>query len=116
MIELAVYALRSLILILGIWFVSVIIGKKSLLQMTPFDIGILMIISNVVSQPLVNKDVFKTTFGIIVLRGPLRRLCAGNGAAACAVIALSGSLGTKQGGTANASFVLGSMGAFFLFA
>lgn len=64
---LLVYALRSLILVLGIWFVGLILGKKSLLQMTAFDLGILMIISNVVSQPLVNKDVFKTTFGIIVI-------------------------------------------------
>lgn len=62
-----VYALRALILVLGIWFVGLILGKKSLLQMTAFDLGIFMIISNVVSQPLVNKDVFKTTFGIIVI-------------------------------------------------
>lgn len=67
MASLLVYALRCIILILGIWFVSIIIGKKSLMQLTPFDLGILMIISNVVSQPLVNKDSFKTTFGIILL-------------------------------------------------
>ncbi len=67
MLSLIVYAIRCIILILGIWFISIIIGKKSLLQLTPFDIGILMIISNVVSQPLVNKDSFKTTFGIILL-------------------------------------------------
>ena len=59
MVMFLVYALRSLILVLAIWFVSVILGKKAMLQMTPFDLGILMIISNVVSQPLVNKDVFK---------------------------------------------------------
>jgi uncharacterized membrane protein YcaP (DUF421 family) len=62
-----VYALRALILVLAIWFVGVILGKKSLLQMTAFDLGILMIISNVISQPLVNKDVFKTAFGVIVV-------------------------------------------------
>ncbi len=67
MVMFLVYALRSLILVLAIWFVSVILGKKAMLQMTPFDLGILMIISNVVSQPLVNKDVFKTAFGVIVL-------------------------------------------------
>ncbi len=67
MVMFLVYALRSLILILAIWFIGVILGKKSLLQMTPFDLGILMIISNVISQPLVNKDVFKTSFGVIVL-------------------------------------------------
>ena len=67
MVMFLVYALRSLILVLAIWFVGVILGKKSLLQMTAFDLGILMIISNVISQPLVNKDVFKTAFGVIVL-------------------------------------------------
>ncbi len=67
MISLLVYIIRCLILIFGIWFISIIIGKKSLAQLTPFDVGILMIISNVVSQPVVNKDSFKTTFGIILL-------------------------------------------------
>ena len=67
MVSLLVYAVRCIILIFGIWFVSIIIGKRSLLQFTPFDIGILMIISNVVSQPLVTKDSFKTTFGVILL-------------------------------------------------
>ena len=67
MISLIVYCIRCLILILGIWFVSIIIGKKSLLQFTAYDVGILMIISNVVSQPLVNKDTFKTTLGVILL-------------------------------------------------
>ena len=67
MVMFLVYALRSLILVLAIWFVGVMLGKKSLLQMTAFDLGILMIISNVISQPLVNKDVFKTAFGVIVL-------------------------------------------------
>jgi uncharacterized membrane protein YcaP (DUF421 family) len=67
MVPFLVYALRALILVLAIWFVGVMLGKKSLLQMTAFDLGILMIISNVISQPLVNKDVFKTAFGVIVL-------------------------------------------------
>lgn len=67
MISLIVYAVRCIILILGIWFVTIVIGKKSLSQFTAYDAGILMIISNVVSQPLVNKDAFKTTFGIILL-------------------------------------------------
>jgi uncharacterized membrane protein YcaP (DUF421 family) len=62
-----VYALRSLVLVLAIWLVGVILGKKALLQMSAFDLGILMIISNVISQPLVNKDIFKTSFGVIVI-------------------------------------------------
>jgi len=64
---LLVYIVRCIIMILGIWIVSLILGKKSLLQFTAYDIGILMIISNVVAQPLVNKDTFKTAVGIIIL-------------------------------------------------
>lgn len=67
MVSLLVYAIRCIILILGIWFVTIIIGKKSFSQFTAYDAGILMIISNVISQPLVNKDAFKTTFGVILL-------------------------------------------------
>ena len=67
MVMFLVYALRSLVLVLAIWFVGVMLGKKSLLQMSAFDLGILMIISNVISQPLVNKDIFKTSFGVIVI-------------------------------------------------
>jgi uncharacterized membrane protein YcaP (DUF421 family) len=54
-------------MVVGAWLISIIIGKKSLLQFTPYDIGILMIISNVVAEPLVIKDSFKSIFGVIVL-------------------------------------------------
>lgn len=64
---LLVYIVRCIIMILAIWIVSLILGKKSLLQFTAYDIGILMIISNVVAQPLVNKDTFKTAVGVIIL-------------------------------------------------
>ena len=64
---LLVYIVRCIVMILGIWIVSLILGKKSLLQFSAYDIGILMIIANVVSQPLVSKDMFKTAIGIIVL-------------------------------------------------
>lgn len=62
-----IYIGRCVILILATWFVCSFIGKKSLAQFTPYDIAILFIISNVVSQPLVNKDTVKTAIGIIVL-------------------------------------------------
>ena len=62
-----VYVARCIILILATWFICNFIGKKSLAQFTPYDIAILFIISNVVSQPLVNKDTVKTALGIIVL-------------------------------------------------
>lgn len=62
-----VYIARCIILILSTWFICNFIGKKSLAQFTPYDVAILFIISNVVSQPLVNKDTVKTAIGIIIL-------------------------------------------------
>lgn len=62
-----IYIGRCIILILATWFICSFLGKKSLAQFTPYDIAILFIISNVVSQPLVNKDTVKTAIGIIIL-------------------------------------------------
>jgi uncharacterized membrane protein YcaP (DUF421 family) len=67
MISLLVYLTRSIVLILTTWLICNFIGKKSLAQFTPYDVAILFIISNVISQPLVNKDLFKTAFGVILL-------------------------------------------------
>jgi uncharacterized membrane protein YcaP (DUF421 family) len=67
MISLLVYIARSLVMILATWLICNFIGKKSLAQFTPYDVAILFIISNVISQPLVNKDLFKTAFGVILL-------------------------------------------------
>lgn len=67
MLDLLVYLIRSIVLILTMWLICNFIGKKSLAQFTPYDIAILFIISNVISQPLVNKDLFKTAFGVIIL-------------------------------------------------
>lgn len=67
MTELFVYSARCLILCFTVWFILIIIRKKSLAQLTPFDLGILMIISNVAAQPLVTKDSFKTAIGMLIL-------------------------------------------------
>lgn len=67
MLSLIVYIIRSLIIVLATWLVTNLIGKKSIAQFTPYDLAVLFIISNVVSQPLVNKDSFKTALGAIIL-------------------------------------------------
>ncbi|MBC7961148.1 MAG: DUF421 domain-containing protein [Vallitaleaceae bacterium] len=67
MLDLLVYLTRSIVLIITMWLICNFIGKKSLAQFTPYDIAVLFIISNVISQPLVNKDLFKTAFGVLVL-------------------------------------------------
>lgn len=67
MISLLVYLVRSIIVILGTWLGTNWVGKKSLAQITPYDLVILMIISNVVAQPLLTKDSFKTVVGTLIL-------------------------------------------------
>lgn len=67
MIDLMIYIIRSLVVILATWLITNFIGKKSIAQLTPYDLAILFIISNVGAQPLVNKDSFKTAFGMILL-------------------------------------------------
>ncbi|WP_125153461.1 DUF421 domain-containing protein [Clostridium rectalis] len=62
-----VYIVRCFVMILSTWLICNFIGKKSLAQFTPYDIAILFIISNVISQPLVNKDLFKTALGVVIL-------------------------------------------------
>ena len=64
---LLVYAARCVVMVLVIWAVSMVLGKKSLLQFSAFDIGILMIVSTVIAQPLVTKDVVKTAVGVVIL-------------------------------------------------
>lgn len=67
LLSLLVYFIRSIIVILGTWLGTNWVGKKSLAQITPYDLVILMIISNVVAQPLLTKDSFKTVVGTLIL-------------------------------------------------
>lgn len=67
MLSLIVYIIRSLIIVLATWLATNLVGKKSIAQFTPYDLAVLFIISNVVSQPLVNKDSFKTALGALIL-------------------------------------------------
>ena len=68
---LLIYAVRCVVMVLVIWIVSIVLGKKSLLQFSAFDIGILMIVSTVIAQPLVTKDLFKTAIGVAILLGSI---------------------------------------------
>ncbi|SDX55718.1 DUF421 domain-containing protein [Paenibacillus sp. CF384] len=65
--EFFVFAVRCLIVLLATWLVTNFIGKKSIAQLTPYDLAILFVISNVAAQPLVNKDSFKTAAGMIFM-------------------------------------------------
>ncbi|EIT85576.1 hypothetical protein A374_10073 [Fictibacillus macauensis ZFHKF-1] len=67
MTDLFVFIIRCLIIILATWLITNFIGKKSIAQITPYDLAILFIISNVAAQPLVSHDSFKTAFGMILL-------------------------------------------------
>ncbi|MGD6794382.1 DUF421 domain-containing protein [Metabacillus indicus] len=65
--DLSIYIIRSVIVIAGTWLVTNFIGKKSIAQLTPYEIAILFILSNVGAQPLVSIDTFKTAFGMVIL-------------------------------------------------
>ncbi|WP_110111214.1 YetF domain-containing protein [Bacillus sp. CGMCC 1.16541] len=65
--DLLIYFFRAIIVVLGTWLVTNFIGKKSIAQLSPYEVAILFIISNVAAQPLVSADTFKTAFGVIVL-------------------------------------------------
>ncbi|MFC4776046.1 DUF421 domain-containing protein [Paenibacillus sp. GCM10023252] len=65
--DILVYLIRCVIVIGATWLVTNFIGKKSFAQLTPYDLAILFIISNVGAQPLVNKDSFKTALGMIIM-------------------------------------------------
>ncbi|WFD08851.1 DUF421 domain-containing protein [Tepidibacter hydrothermalis] len=67
MMNVLAYIIKSFMLILTTWLICNFIGKKSLAQFTPYDIAILFIISNVIAEPLVNKDLYKTTMCVILL-------------------------------------------------
>lgn len=62
-----IYLVRCGLVILTTWLVTNFIGKKSLARLTPYDLAILFILSNVAAEPLVNKDAFKTTIGVMIL-------------------------------------------------
>lgn len=65
--EALVYALRCVIVLSFTWLCVRLIGKKSISQMTSYDITALMILANVAAEPLVFKVNTKAFLGVLVI-------------------------------------------------
>ncbi|MCD5324365.1 MULTISPECIES: YetF domain-containing protein [Pontibacillus] len=61
------YALRCIIMLLVTWTAVRIIGKKSISNMTSYDLAAIMLITTVAAEPLVYKIPSKATVGVFVL-------------------------------------------------
>ncbi|GGD08503.1 YetF domain-containing protein [Pontibacillus salipaludis] len=61
------YALRCIIMLLVTWTAVRIIGKKSISNMTSYDLAAIMLITTVAAEPLVYKIPSKATAGVFVL-------------------------------------------------
>ncbi|UNL84080.1 DUF421 domain-containing protein [Priestia koreensis] len=66
-IDIGIFIVRAVIVVIGTWLVTSFIGKKSVAQLTPYEVAILFIVSNVAAQPLVSMDSFKTAFSMVLL-------------------------------------------------
>lgn len=63
----AAYLTRCFIMFLVTWTSVRIIGKKSISNMTPYDLAALMLITTVAAEPLVYKIPSKASMGVLVL-------------------------------------------------
>ena len=61
------YVLRCFVVILFTWVCTRLIGKKSISQMTTYDLTALMVLANVASEPLVYKITSKAFLGVLTI-------------------------------------------------
>jgi uncharacterized membrane protein YcaP (DUF421 family) len=65
--ELSVYLFRCLIMTLTIWTCIRLIGKRSIAQMTAYDLAVILIMTNIASEPLVYKIGSKAITGCLTV-------------------------------------------------
>lgn len=65
--ELIVYVIRCLIMLLVTWIGIRIIGKKSIAEMTSYDLAAMMLLTTVAAEPLVYKISSKATVGVTTI-------------------------------------------------
>ncbi|HEX3045103.1 MAG TPA: YetF domain-containing protein, partial [Bacillota bacterium] len=61
--ELLVYVFRCLEMALTVWVCTRVIGKRSIAQMTAYDLAIMLILANIAAEPLVYKISSKAMVG-----------------------------------------------------
>jgi len=67
--EVIAYAARCLMMLLVTWAGLRMIGKKSIAEMTSYDLAAIMILTTVAAEPLVYKITSKATLGVTVITG-----------------------------------------------
>ncbi len=65
--EILIYILRCLIMFIVTWSAMRIIGKKSIAEMTSYDLAAIFILGNIAAEPLVYKVTSKATIGVFVI-------------------------------------------------
>ena len=67
MVEIIVYIARCIIMFLVIWATVRMLGKKSISQMTSYELAALLLISNIAAEPLVYKIPSKQAIGVFTI-------------------------------------------------
>ncbi|WP_281883564.1 DUF421 domain-containing protein [Paenibacillus sp. YYML68] len=65
MLELAMYGLRCIVMLLITWAAIRLLGKKTIAQMSAFELAGLMLLTTVAAQPLVVKVASKAAVGVL---------------------------------------------------
>ncbi|WP_207952146.1 hypothetical protein [Paenibacillus turpanensis] len=64
MTEIAVYMLRCIIMLVITWAGIRLLGKKTIAQMTAYELSGMMLLTTVAAEPLVVKVAFKAASGV----------------------------------------------------
>lgn len=65
--DIVIYAIRCLIMLLVSWTGVRLIGKKSIAEMTSYDLSAIMLLTTVAAEPLVYKIMSKATVGVFAI-------------------------------------------------
>lgn len=69
MLPLIIYVVRVILMFITVWLGVRIIGKKSIAEITSYDLVAIMLFTTVAAEPLVYKVTSKATVGVIVVVG-----------------------------------------------
>lgn len=65
--DIVVYSMRCIVMLLVSWVGVRLIGKKSIAEMTSYDLAAIMVLTTVAAEPLVFKIASKATIGVFVI-------------------------------------------------
>lgn len=67
--EIIIYIIKSFVVLLITWLGVRLIGKKSLAEMSSYDLAAVLVLTTVSAEPLVYKVLSKTTIGVLSIAG-----------------------------------------------